>query len=69
MNEEITNESPAPVETPSETPAPSLDEIANEFNVEKEANNFQAQPAPQAPAYSSCIQPVSTSTAAVRSEL
>lgn len=50
-NEEITNESPEPVEAPSEAPAPSLDDIASEFNVEKEASNFQAQPAPQAPAY------------------
>jgi len=51
MNEEITNESATPVETPSEeAPTPSLDDIASEFSVEQEANNFQAQPAPQAPA-------------------
>jgi len=49
-NEETTNQSQEPVETPSETPAPSLDDIASQFSVEKEANNFQAQPAPQAPA-------------------
>ena len=46
-NEESTNESQAPVETPQEAPAPSLDEIANEFSVEEQANQFQAKPEPQ----------------------
>ena len=43
MNEEeITSQSEAPAAetTQEESPAPSLDEIANEFNVEEEANQF-----------------------------
>ena len=54
MNEEeITSQSEAPAAetTQEESPAPSLDEIANEFNVEEEANQFQAQPKQSAPAY------------------
>lgn len=54
MNEEEnTNQSAEPVETTpegNEAPAPSLDEIANEFSVEEQANQFQAQPTQSAPA-------------------
>jgi hypothetical protein len=46
MNDEVTSQSQVPAETPTETPAPSLDDIASEFSVEKEVNQFQAQPTP-----------------------
>lgn len=34
-------------ESVEQAPAPSLDEIAKEFSVEEQVNQFQAQPAPQ----------------------
>ncbi len=43
MSEE-TSESVEPTETVGEAQAPSLDDIAQEFSVEEQANNFQAQP-------------------------
>jgi uncharacterized protein with von Willebrand factor type A (vWA) domain len=56
MEENTTNESVEHVETTEEAPAPSLDDIASEFSVEEQVNQFKAQPQPQ-PQYQPQYQP------------